>query len=408
MSTPAPVSTRDAVPRAAAHTRVLPGEATVRSRIAAVAAVAEEHAERTDQSATFPQPALAAMRSSGLLGLLVPVDHGGLGGGLSELVDASIELGRVDLSVAMVFAMHCQQVAAIDRFGSAGLRAWLLPRVARGELYLGSVTTENGTGGHLLSSESPLRGRDDALELDRFAPVVTGGAHADGFLVTMRKPDAAGAHEVSLVYADRGQVEVSVAGGWDPLGMRASHSVPLKLRGVVPGDQVVGRHGAFREVVTQVFAPMAHLGWSACWLGTAAGALSRVLTFLRSKQGRAGYDLSSELLLAGLSQVRCRLDATHALVRHTTAVVRTADDLSIPRIQLLLNSLKITASEQSYAAVDQLVDLVGMRHGYLKGSPTWLERALRDLRSAPLNYSNDRLHLADGKLALLDPEVRLV
>ncbi|MER6528166.1 AMP-binding protein [Streptomyces sp. NPDC001508] len=53
-------------------------------------------------------------------------------------------------------------------------------------------------------------------------------------------------------------------------------------------------------------------------------------------------------------------------------------------------------------------DAVGMRHGYLKDSPTGLERALRDLRSASLNYSNDRLHLVDGKLALLDPEVRFV
>jgi acyl-CoA dehydrogenase len=54
-----------------------------------------------------------------------------------------------------------------------------------------------------------------------------------------------------------------------------------------------------------------------------------------------------------------------------------------------------------------LIDAVGMRHGYLKDSPTRLERTLRDLRSAPLNYSNDRLHLSDGRLALLDPEVRL-
>jgi alkylation response protein AidB-like acyl-CoA dehydrogenase len=75
---------------------------------------------------------------------------------------------------------------------------------------------------------------------------------------------------------------------------------------------------------------------------------------------------------------------------------------------MLLNALKITASEECHAAVQDLVDAVGLRHGYLKDSPTGLERALRDLRSASLNYSNDRLHLADGKLALLDPGVRHV
>jgi acyl-CoA dehydrogenase len=47
-----------------------------------------------------------------------------------------------------------------------------------------------------------------------------------------------------------------------------------------------------------------------------------------------------------------------------------------------------------------------MRHGYLRDSPTRLEQALRELRSAVLNHSNDRPHLADGRLALLDREVR--
>jgi acyl-CoA dehydrogenase len=60
------------------------------------------------------------------------------------------------------------------------------------------------------------------------------------------------------------------------------------------------------------------------------------------------------------------------------------------------------------AAVDDLVQLMGMFHGYLRDSPLALERTLRDLRSAPLNYSNDRLHAADGALVLMDQEVRHV
>jgi hypothetical protein len=58
--------------------------------------------------------------------------------------------------------------------------------------------------------------------------------------------------------------------------------------------------------------------------------------------------------------------------------------------------------------VQDLIDLVGMRHGYLRGSDTALERTLRDLQSAPLNYSNDRLHAADGSLVLMDRSVRHV
>ncbi|HEY3606569.1 MAG TPA: acyl-CoA dehydrogenase family protein [Pseudonocardiaceae bacterium] len=380
----------------------------LRQRVERVAAVAAEHAADTDRDAVFPVAALAELRATGLLGLLVPIEYGGLGGGIGDVIDAAIQLGRTDMSVAMIFAMHCQQVAAVVGHAGPRLRAELLPQIAAGAVYLASVTTEAGKGGHLLSAESALAASADELVIDRFAPIVTGGAHADGFLITMRSPDATSPNQVSLVYAHRDQLEITGSGDWQPMGMRASHSLPLRLTGHVPGHQVVGEHGEFPKIAMEVFGPLAHLGWSASWLGTASGALSRVLKLLRGKDGRARFDLGSELLLSRLSRARQRLDAVHALLRHTQHLVTSSADLSTPPNQLLLNALKITASEQCHAAVEDLIDLVGLRHGYLKDSPTRLELALRDLRSAALNYGNDRLHLADGRLALLDPEVRFV
>ncbi|MFC8845936.1 MULTISPECIES: acyl-CoA dehydrogenase family protein [unclassified Micromonospora] len=373
-----------------------------------VVAVTAEHVSRTDRDAEFPVEALTAMRETGLLGLLVPVGYGGLGGSTTDLLDVTLDLGRADMSTAMIFAMHCQQVAAIVHHAADPLRAELLPAIAAGHVYLASVTTEAGKGGHLLSADSELVAEAGTLDVDRFAPIVTGGGHADGFLITMRSPDATSPNQVSLVYARRDQLRIEVSGDWQPMGMRASHSIAMRLVGRVPAEQVVGEHGDFARIATEVFGPLAHLGWSASWLGTAAGALARVSTLLRSAEGRKRFDLGSELLLTRLSRARQRLDTVHALLRHTEEAVRAARDVSAPRIQLLLNALKIVAAEQCHAAVDDLVDAVGLRHGYLRDSPTRLELALRDLRSAALNYSNDRLHLADGRLALLDPEVRLV
>ncbi|MCS0639778.1 acyl-CoA/acyl-ACP dehydrogenase [Streptomyces sp. LP05-1] len=378
----------------------------IAERTAAVARVAEEHLERTERDAVFPVEALAEMRRTGLLGLLVPAEYGGLGGTLTDLVDVSMELGRTDMSVAMILAMHLQQSEAVVRHAAPPLREELLPLLAAGDLYLASVTTEVGKGGHLLRSYAPLTETGDTLRIDRTAPIVTGGTEADGFLITMRSPHATADHQVSLVYAHRRQLEVVADGVWCPMGMRASHSLPLTLTGTVPAHQLVGEHGAFHRIAGSVFGPLAHLGWSAVWLGTAAGALSRVLRLLRDPVTRKRFDTTSELLLTRLSRARQRLDTVHALLRRTEALVASGDDLSAPAAQLLLNGLKITAAEECHGAVEDLVDAVGLRHGYLQDSPTRLEKALRDLRSAALNYSNDRLHLADGPLSLLDPGVR--
>jgi len=213
---------------------------------------------------------------------------------------------------------------------------------------------------------------------------------------------------VSLVYAARDELDVEQSGDWQPLGMRASESVALRRRGTVPAGNLIGGDGAFKTIADEVFAPLAHLGWSAAWLGTAAGALSRTVTVLRAQRRGA---VQSELLLHEVLQAVAPQTSVHALLRHTTAAyekARSAGRVGATGLQLLLNGLKITASEQCWAAVEDLVDATGLRHGYLRGSPTGLERALRDLRSAPLNYSNDRLHLADGRLALIDSGVNLV
>jgi acyl-CoA dehydrogenase len=386
--------------------RPVGGSADLAERAAAVARVAEEHLWETERDASFPEQALAEMRRTGLLALLVPEADGGLGGTAADLVDVSMILGRTDMSVAMIFAMHCQQSEAIVRHAKSPFREELLSLLVSGDLYLASVTTESGKGGDLFKSYAPLREAEETLEIDRAAPISTGGSNADGFLITMRSPNATADHHVSLVYAHRSQLQVETAGEWCPMGMRATHSLPLKITGRIPAHQVIGEHGAFHQIVQSVFGPLAHIGWSAAWLGTAAGALSRVLQLLRHPENRKRFDLGSELLLMRLSRARQRLDSVHALLRRTEALVTSGTDWSTTSSQLLLNNLKITAAEECCAAVDELIDAVGLRHGYLQNSPTRLEKALRDLRSAVLNYSNDRLHLADGALCLLDPDVR--
>jgi acyl-CoA dehydrogenase len=371
-----------------------------------VAAVAAEHARETDAAARFPAEAMAAMRRTGLLGLMVPAELGGSDGDAADLVDATIELGRADMSVAMIFAMHCQQVAAVARYGCDKLRRETLPAVAAGDVYLASVTTEPGKGGHLLTSESVTHAANGMIQIDRDAPIVTGGTVADAFLITTLTPGATSPAQVDLIYASREQLTVRALGGWQPLGMRATHSIPMWLSGAVPDWQVVGEPGEFRAIAAQVFAPLAHLGWSAAWLGAAAGALSRVVRHLRGA-GRGQLDLGSGITQARLASARERLDVTNSLLRHTLSVVRAGGDLSAPATQLLLNTLKTRAADETFAAVNELIELVGLRHGYLTGSELWLERAFRDLRSASLNLGNDRLRLDNGSLALLDSEVRL-
>ncbi len=71
-----------------------------RSAVDQVAEVAARHAADNDAAARFPTEALDSLRTSGLLGCLVPTEYGGLGGTAREMADISYQLARHCTSVA--------------------------------------------------------------------------------------------------------------------------------------------------------------------------------------------------------------------------------------------------------------------------------------------------------------------
>ncbi|MDO0925025.1 acyl-CoA dehydrogenase family protein [Streptomyces sp. TG1A-8] len=371
-----------------------------------------QHAAEVDREAAFPVKSLEVLRRTGYLGYLVPEAYGGMGGDLAGLVTTAQAMAGGCLSTAMIWAMHCQQVDALVRHGTPRLRAEVLPRVAAGDVYLASVTTQAATGGDLLTADEALLDSDSAGEtvlLDRTAPVVTGGAHAEGFLITMRASEDAAEHAVSLVYADRADLEVVSTGRWNPLGMRGTHSGPLHLRGPVRRDDVLGTPGRFRAIAADSTVPVGHIAWSACWLGAARTVFSGLLRHI-SRDPR--QDTSSPLLRERLARVRLDLELVSAClgtVRQEIETIRASGGSpDSPAVRIHLNTLKLAASELSFTAVDRMMQLAGLSLGYSADSPLPLERAFRDLRSAALNYSNDRLWTANGALTLLDRSVRLL
>ncbi|GAA3028192.1 acyl-CoA dehydrogenase family protein [Actinokineospora globicatena] len=374
--------------------------------------VVAEHAAVVDTEAAFPAQGMAELAASGLHGLLVPAEFGGLGGGLHDLVGTAQDLAGACLSTAMVWGMHCQQVDTLVQHATGSLRDDVLPRIARGELYLASVTTEPGKGGHLLTAVAALRDDGDALLVDRDAPVVTGGLHADGFLITMREAEDAGSQRVTLVYADRDQLAVERSGGWDTVGMRGTESVGLRIAGRVPAGQVVGQPGGFREIALRSMAPVGHLVWSACWLGAARAALADLVGWLRSSERGKGVDVRSELTAERVARVRMDLEVVSAYLSRVTdeVVASRAGGASLSGVdaQIHLNTLKVVAAESTFRAVDRMVRIAGLTAGYRKDSPLRLERRFRDLRSASLNYADDRLLVSTGALTLMDRAVRLL
>src|SRR6202007_3262670 len=82
-----------------------------------VSRTAAEYADAVDRANCIPEQALGALRSEGLLSLLIPPALGGQGRSLSQVAAVCHALARSCGSSAMIFAMHQIQVACIVAHG---------------------------------------------------------------------------------------------------------------------------------------------------------------------------------------------------------------------------------------------------------------------------------------------------
>jgi alkylation response protein AidB-like acyl-CoA dehydrogenase len=234
--------------------------------------------------------------------------------------------------------------------------------------------------------------------------VVSYGAEAGFFLITMRSTADSPPNDVTLVLVRPEDGAVKVTGEWHAMGQHGTASVPMEFDVSLDPHRIVGP--SFREVALKTLVPAAQAGWTAAWYGAAKGALSR---FVQGQRQQRTRDPNSELFLTRLAELRLKLDLIESILIRVTDRLDLLRDQNAPLTSyedlghnILVNNLKIAGSRLAFEVADGLIELAGMSAGYLRDDGSALERVFRDLRSAALMYGNDRLLLANGRLVLVE------
>jgi acyl-CoA dehydrogenase len=370
--------------------------------------VAAPHANEVDRDARFPAETVDSLRDVGALSALVPAELGGPGWPFETVADAAFELGRVCSASAMVFAMHQIQVATIARHAAPGsFFADYLRDLVEAPRLIASVTSEIGTGGDLGRSIAALtRDEDGRLHFEKAAPTVSYGAYADDLLTTVRRsPDAEPGDQV-LVLTSRDQNTLEPMGGWDPLGMRGTCSPGFKVSAILEPHQVL--ETPFARVATESMVPVTHLLWSHVWLGIATEAFDRARAFVRGQARQKPGEMPPTA--QRLSRLAGQVSLLRAEVRSELAAFVTASatddrsELSTMAHQLRLNTLKITASEETPRICLAALEICGIV-GYRNDTPFAIGRLLRDALSGPLMIANERIHQTNAGLLLVAKDV---
>jgi acyl-CoA dehydrogenase len=175
---------------------------------------------------------------------------------------------------------------------------------------------------------------------------------------------------------------------------------------------VIGDEGDFRAVAPESVVPVGHIGSAAARLGAARGGLARVVTSMRGREESRVPADQSELAQVRLADVRVKLEAVSAYLWQVVAEIeelrsRGQQPLA-PMTQIHLHTLQVLASTLTDQAVEVCLRLAGPGQGSRSDSDLRLKALLRDLRSASLGISDDRVQVASGALGLADTNVQLV
>ena len=190
----------------------------------------------------FPHEDLAALKQSGYLAALTPIEDGGLGWDFATVVDAQKKLAAYAPATALAVNMHLiwSGVAWIFRAHGNHDLDFILKEAAAGEIYAFGIS-EAGNDAVLFDSETLAEDQSDGSVRFTGTKIFTTLSPVWTRLgVFGKSPDGS-----ELIYAivDREAGNTEADGSrWDMLGMRATQSFVTKLDGVsAPADRVIRR-----------------------------------------------------------------------------------------------------------------------------------------------------------------------
>jgi alkylation response protein AidB-like acyl-CoA dehydrogenase len=354
-------------------------------------------APRYDQEGANPVESWRALWQEGFLAAAIPTAHGGLGLDMATYVASLRAIARACANTAMTVNMHSTVMRFIDALATdRQKRRYYAEVVDRGTLF-GSWGSEPAVSlSRTFLMETTIRRHPRGWVVDgtkHFCTMALGAGYYMVWGALDGEPDPRKGLLLVLLPASTPGIETD--GRWNTLGMRATFSPSVTLRGcLVEDDGVLGQPGAATQVgVVESFG----LGYAAIYLGIAEAALAFAIDYARRRVVRpdnvpVAHDSTVQ---RHVGEMAAHLEAALLVVARAAARWEQADMIERG---LLANKAKYLASEVALQVTSKVIQVVGGRGAY-KDYP--VERAFRDVRTATLMPPTvDRMLEAIGMSAL--------
>jgi alkylation response protein AidB-like acyl-CoA dehydrogenase len=326
-----------------------------------------------DEKEEFPWGIMKVCGDTGLFGVSLPEEYGGMGGGCFENCIVVEELSRGCLGISVSYAASLLGAYPILLGGSHEQKKKYLTEIASGRMLAAFGLTEAGAGSDAQGIRTEARKVGDEYILNGTKQWITNGGEADIYSVIAMTDRSRGGRGATAFIVEKGMEGFSFGKKENKLGIRASATRELVFQDCkVPRENVIGREGMGFIYAMRTF-DRTRPGIGAQAVGVAQGALDAALYYAREREQFERKIVSFQAIQHMLADMATQIEAARALVY---AVARYID--SNPKDSSKVSAMsKVFPSDVAMKVVVDAVQIFG-GYGYMKDYP--VEKMMRDAK----------------------------
>ena len=328
-----------------------------------------------DEKEEFPWEIIKVSADAGLMGVSMPEEYEGFGGGILEYCLVAEELSRVCLGIATSVVASGLGAMPILLFGNPEQKKKYLPDIAKGKKLGAFGLTEADAGSDAGALRTTATRKGEGYVLNGTKQWITNGGEAEIYSIIAMTDRSKGPRGASALIVEKGTPGFTFGKKEKKMGIRASATRELVFQDCfVPQQNLIGKEGMGFIVTMRTF-DRTRPGVGAQGVGLAQGALDEAVRYAREREQFEKKIISFQAVQHMLADMATLVEAARALVY---SVARYIDQSENPKeISKVSGMAKVFASDVAMKVTTDAVQVFG-GYGYMRDYP--VEKMMRDAK----------------------------
>jgi len=326
-----------------------------------------------DREGRYPWEIMEKIVEYGLMGVWVPKEYGGGGGGIMELVLIVEELSKACGGVGVAFAVNALGSFPIMVGGNDDQKNTYLRDVATGKKFIAFCLSEKESGSDAGSLKTRATKDGDTYIIDGDKKWTTNANAAQLYTVFANLNPEKGMRGIGAFLVEKGHEGFTIGKEEDKMGIRCVPVHETHFNNCrIPASQMLGKEG-MGFMIAMATLDRARPGVAAQALGLAQGALDLALGYASQRKQFGQTLLNFQALQFMVADHATEIEAARQLVYASARAV----DMGAKNYSKISAMGKLFASDVAMKVTTDAVQIFG-GYGYCRDYP--IEKYMRDAK----------------------------